>query len=141
LSSEDFLTQRKDEAGVVLVAFKQWLTKRYADVNPELLLGKAVGYTLNQWEKLIAYLESPYLTPDNNLNENAIRPWVTGRKNWLFYKSPDGARSACGIYSLIETAKLNGLVPSPYLTHVFEHTPLAASLADWEALLPWNVKC
>jgi hypothetical protein len=66
---------------------------------------------------------------------------VIGRKNWLFYKSPDGAASACALYSLIETAKQNRLIPYRYLTHVFELAPLAASLADWEALLPWNVKC
>jgi hypothetical protein len=54
LSVEDFLKQRKDNAKVVLTAFKKWLTQRATDVNPELLLGKAIGYTLNQWEKLTA---------------------------------------------------------------------------------------
>jgi transposase len=105
------------------------------------LLDKAVGYSLNQWDKLTAYLGSPYLTPDNNLSENAIRPFVIGRKNWLFYKSPAGAKSACARPSLIETAKQNSLVPSRYLTYLFDHAPRASSLADWQALLPWNVKC
>jgi hypothetical protein len=70
-----------------------------------------VSYTLNQWDKLIAYLDCSDLTPDNNISENAIRPFVVGRKNWLFYKSPEGAETACILYSVIETAKLNGLNP------------------------------
>jgi transposase len=103
------------------------------------LLGKAIGYTLGQWDKLAAYLESPYLTPDNNACENAIRPFVLGRKNWLFCKSPAGAESSCGIYYLIETAKQNGLVPLYYLAALFEKSPLAVSQEDWQKLLPWNI--
>jgi transposase len=74
-------------------------------------LGKAIHYTLNQWDKLAAYLGSPHLTPDNNSCENAIRPFVLGRKNWLFNQSPEGTESSCGMYSLIETARQNGLEP------------------------------
>ena len=106
---------------------------------PSALLGKAVAYTLKQWDKLAAYLESPYLTPDNNACENAIRPFVLGRKNWLFCQSPEGAKSSCGIYSLIETAKQNGIIPVNYLTALFEKTPYANSAEDWENLLPWNI--
>jgi transposase len=98
-------------------------------------------YTVpNQWDKLIGYLASDELTPDNNLTENAIRPFVVGRKNWLFYKSPNGAISACVLYSIIETAKLHRLNPAKYLKHLFELVPAASSADDWEALLPWNVK-
>jgi transposase len=88
---------------------------------------------------MVAYLESSYLTPDNNACENAIRPFVLGRKNWLFNKSPEGAESSCGMYSLIETAKQNGLTPLRYLTAVFEKAPLASSDEDWLKLLPWNI--
>jgi transposase len=88
---------------------------------------------------MTAYLESPYLTPDNNACENAIRPFVLGRKNWLFCKSPEGAESSCGIYSLIETAKQNGLVPLHYLTALFEQAPRATSPDDWQKFLPWNI--
>jgi transposase len=80
------------------------------------------------------------LTPDNNLSENAIRPFVIGRKNWLFFKSPAGAESAGAFYSLIETAKCNGKNPLEYLTFLFKMVPTATSTADWEALLPWNFK-
>jgi transposase len=139
LDDETFLAERKARAGPVLEEFKTWLAKQGEEVPPSLLLGKAVHYTLAQWEKMTAYLESPYLTPDNNICENAIRPFVIGRKNWLFCKSPEGAESSCGMYSLIETAKQNGLVPLQYLTALFEKAPLASSPEDWEKLLPWNI--
>jgi transposase len=139
LDDATFLRERKARAGPLLEKFKEWLMKRREDVPSTLLLGKAIGYSLNQWDKLAAYLESPYLTPDNNACENAIRPFVLGRKNWLFCKSPEGAESSCGMYSLIETAKQNGLIPVKYLTALFEKAPLASSHKDWKKLLPWNI--
>ncbi len=134
-----FLAERKARAGPVLEKFKAWLEKRKCEVPPSLLLGKAIEYSLDQWDKLVRYLESPYLTPDNNACENAIRPFVLGRKNWIFSQSPDGAKSSCGMYTLIETAKRNGLVPREYLTALFKKAPLASSPQDWEKLLPWNI--
>jgi transposase len=111
-----------------------------SEVPPSLLLGQAIAYTLRQWDKLRAYLECAYITPDNNACENAIRPFVAGRKNWLFNQSPDGAKSSCAMYTLIETAKQNCLIPRNYLTLLFERCPLAKTPEDWAALLPWNVK-
>ena len=139
LEGSDFLARRKEEAGPILAAFRAWLDKRVIEVLPSSLLGSAIGYTLNQWGKLVAYLESPHLTPDNNACENAIRPFVLGRKNWLFNKSPEGAESSCGIYSLIETSKQNGVEPLLYLRELFERCPYAVSTNDWEKLLPWNI--
>ena len=139
LEEEKFLLQRKARAGPILEKFKSWLEKRSAEVLPSTLLGKAIKYSLSQWEKMIAYLESPYLTPDNNACENAIRPFVLGRKNWIFCQSPEGANSSCGIYSLIETAKQNGVIPFNYLMALFHKVPLASSPEDWEKLLPWNI--
>jgi len=103
------------------------------------LLGKAIGYALNQWERLLVYLEDPIVTPDNNMAENGIRPFVLGRKNWLFSGTPKGAEASAMLYSLIETAKANNCEPYSYLRHIFEHLPRAHTLADYEALLPWNV--
>jgi transposase len=134
-----FLSERKSRAGPILEDFKKWLLKRQPDIPPSTLLGKAINYTLGQWGKLVAYLESPYLTPDNNACENAIRPFVLGRKNWLFSQSPEGAESSCGIYTLIETAKQNGLIPAHYLTILFEKAPYASSSDDWQKLLPWFI--
>jgi len=122
-----------------LKEFKEWLEKLNDEVLPSSLLGKAIYYSLSQWDKLVLYLKSPYLTPDNNACENAIRPFVLGRKNWLFCQSPDGADSSCGMFTLIETAKQNGLVPFQYLMAVFEKAPRANSPEDWEKLLPWNI--
>ena len=136
---EKFIAERKKHAEPVLKDFKNWLLKRNEEVPPTLLLGKAIYYSLSQWDKMTAYLESPYLTPDNNACENAIRPFVLGRKNWLFNKSPEGAESSCGMFSLIETAKQNGLVPWNYLNALFERAPYAVSPVDWEKLLPWNI--
>jgi transposase len=104
---EKFITERKKLAEPVLNDFKDWLVKRSLDVPPALLLGQAISYSLTQWDKMAAYLESYHLTPDNNACENAIRPFVLGRKNWLFNQSPRGAESSCGMFTLIETAKQN----------------------------------
>ena len=134
-----FLIERKRHAIPVLNDFKNWLLRRQEEVPPTLLLGKAIHYSLAQWNKMITYLESPYLTPDNNACENAIRPFVLGRKNWLFSQSPQGAESSCGLYTLIQTAKQNGLIPFKYLTAIFEKATLAVSTDDWQKLLPWNI--
>jgi transposase len=139
LNEEEFLRKRKEAATPILSQFKSWLHKRALEVPPTNLLGKAITYSLNQWEKMTAYLESYSLTPDNNACENAIRPFVIGRKNWLLCGSPEGAKSSCGIYSLIETAKQNGLIPFKYLMALFEKAPLASTSDDWEKLLPWNI--
>jgi transposase len=139
LSDAVFVEQRKAQTKSTLDNFKKWLDKLVTNTKAETLLQKAVNYAHNQWDKLIAYLGDAELTPDNNLSENAIRPFVIGRKNWLFYKSTSGAESACSLYSLIETAKINNIDPSEYLTYLFERAPYAVSTADWIALLPWNV--
>jgi transposase len=138
-NNDTFLSERKARAGPVLEKFKAWLEKRKEEVPPSLLLGKAINYSLTQWDKMTSYLESPFLTPDNNACENAIRPFVLGRKNWLFCQSIGGVESSCGMFTLIETAKQNGLVPFNYLMVLFEKAPLASSSNDWEKLLPWNI--
>jgi len=134
-----FNEERKKEAVPILNGFNTWLLKRKEEVLGGSLLGKAINYTLSQWDKLKRYIESPYLTPDNNACENAIRPFVIGRKNWLFCHSVDGAKSSCGLFTLIETAKQNGLVPYKYLMAVFGRAPLALTAEDWKKLLPWNI--
>ena len=90
---------------------------------PSTTLGKAIGYTVGQWPKLIRYLESPLLSPDNNACERAIRPFVVGRKNWLLSGSPAGAEASAAWYSLIETAKLNGIEPYLYLCYILSRLP------------------
>lgn len=140
LSGEDFMNRRRELTKPILAKLLKWLEKKAQHTPPSVLLGKAVNYTLGQWDKLIAYLDSPFLTPDNNLAENAIRPFVLGRKNWLFSGSPKGAESSCGIYSLIETAKLNRLNPYHYLMEIFKIAPNLKSDDEFKKLLPWNVQ-
>jgi hypothetical protein len=77
--------------------------------------------------------------PDNNACENTIRPFVLGRKNWLFSQSVGGIKSSCSMYTLIEMAKQNGFVPLKYLTVLFNKAPFAETSKDWEKLLPWNI--
>jgi transposase len=131
---------RQEESKPILDKFFEWLNKRTIETPPKGLLGKAISYTLNNWERLIRYLENGLLLPDNNLVENAIRPFVLGRKNWLFSGHPRGAEASANLYSLIETAKANGLEPYRYLRFLFEKLPYAKTEDDYRALLPQNVK-
>ena len=98
-----------------------------------------MAYLDRQWPKLVRVLEDGRIPLDTNRVENAIRPFVVGRKNWLFADTMAGARASANLYGLIETAKANGLEPWRYLNHVFEVLPGATSAAELEALLPQNV--
>ncbi len=130
---------RAEHSGPILVRIRQWLDKAAARVLPKGLLGQAIGYALNQWPTLITFLDDGHLEIDNNRTENAIRPFVVGRKGWLFAGSPDGAETSALLYSLVETAKANGLEPHAYLTYLFEHLPTASSPEAIAALLPHNL--
>ena len=97
---------------------KKWLDKSLLHVPPKMALGKALVYLHNQWDRLIGYLEDGTYPIDNNLAENAIRPFAVGRKNWLFANSQAGAKASANLYSLIQTAKAYGLNPYDYLKQV-----------------------
>ena len=131
-----FAAERRARAQPVLDKMYGWLRKKQNQVVPSSALGKAIAFALGQWPKLIRYLDHPLLTPDNNSCEQAIRPFVIGRKNWLFSGSPRGAAASALLYSLIETAKANGREPYRYLRELFEMLPLARTRADYLALLP-----
>jgi len=139
LSYEERCLLRQKESRPVLEKIKGLLAEAVNRTPPKGLLGKAVAYALDQWERLVRYIEDGRLRPDNNMAENAIRPFVVGRKNWLFSGSPRGARASAAIYSLIETAKANDLEPYQYLRHLFENIPLAKTAEDLKALLPMNL--
>ena len=136
LSSENFIYKRKKAAAPVLKAFYNWLISQKNSVIPKSKTGEAIGYALSEWDKLIRYLDHYLLTPDNNRIENAIRPFVIGRKNWLFSNTPRGAESSAVMYSLIESAKANKLEPYKYLRYLFDHLPAAETQAELRALLP-----
>ena len=119
---------------------KKWLDQAAPKTLPKSLLGKAINYTLNLWPQLNVYLEDGHIEIDNNKTENAIRPFVIGRKGFLFSGSPKGARASAILYSLIESAKANGHEPRAYLNHLFEHLPTAKTEQAITALLPQFLK-
>ena len=135
LTPQEFTEQRRAKTEPILIEFRSWLEDKQNTVVSSTLLGKAVEYTLHEWDALGRYLDHPEITPDNNGAENAIRPFVLGRKNWLFSGSPRGAHASCAIYSLIETAQQTGLDPFAYLNYVFTKAPMIDD-DGWDALMP-----
>ena len=131
---------RQDQAKLILKDIREWLDQVLPQVPPTTLTGKALNYLHNQWPKLIRYVDDGRLHMDNNLVENAIRPFVVGRKNFLFCDTVRGANASTNLYSLIETAKANGIEPYQYLRHVFTELPKAETVDSIEALLPFKVK-
>jgi hypothetical protein len=127
---------RQEKAKPLLAQFYQWLEK--ANVPPNTAFGKAIQYCKNQWPKLSRYIEDGELNIDNNRAERAVKPFVIGRKNWLFSNTANGAKTSAMLYSMIETAKANGLIPFDYLMHCLEQ--LSKPEYDINGLLPWNVK-
>ena len=127
---------RQQHARPILDELRAWLDDSLPQVPPQSATGKALHYLHNEWPKLIGYLQDGRLAIDNNAAENAIRPFVVGRKNWLFSDSVRGVQASANLYSLIETAKANGLEPYAYLRRVFTELPLADTVAAIEALLP-----
>jgi transposase len=134
------LLQRQKESLPVLASLREWLDKTRPAAPPTSLLGRAMTYLDGQWHKLVRYVERGDLPIDNNACENAIRPFVTGRKAWLFSDTPAGAHASALIYSLVETAKANGCEPYLWLNHVMNNLPKDADANHVESLLPWNWK-
>ena len=129
---------RDDKARPIWSELRQWLDRVRGHAPPSTKIGQALTYLDNQWPQLIRVLDDGRLEVDNNFCENAIRPFVLGRKAWLFSDTPAGANASARLYSLIETAKANGCEPYDYLKRVFAELPKATTLAEIELLLPWN---
>lgn len=137
LDETTLLAEREAQVFPMLVQFQKWLDNKILIVRPESDFGKAIRYALGEWERVSNYIKSPYLTPDNNAAERSIKPFVIGRKNWLFSGSPRGAEASSFFYSMIETAKVNALNPYGYLKWVFETAPTLDE-NNYESLLRWN---
>jgi len=132
------LIARTSQSTSIIERIRQWIDTQRPQIVPQSLLGKAISYTHNQWPKLVVFLQHGHIALDNNRAENAIRPFVIGRKNWLFCDTQAGAQASANLYSLIETAKANGLEPHAYLARVFADLPAAQTVADIEKLLPFK---
>lgn len=139
LNASQFLDERKRLAGEPLGLIRQWLDTNQPKVAPKSKLGEAISYTMGQFERATRYVEHVLLTPDNNAVENAIRPFVIGRNSWMFNINPRGAHASAGIYSLVITAKANGLEPYAYLCRLCNELPLAKDEAALRKLLPYAV--
>jgi len=129
---------RQEKSAVILKGFREWLDKTLPNVLPKSKLGEALSYADKYWDKATRYIENSEWPIDNNPAENAIRPFVIGRKNWLFSNTVNGANASAVLYSLIETAKLNMHEPYDYLRWLFTELPKLKE-NDVEGLMPWNV--
>ncbi len=139
INPEDFVVRRRELIEKHLEEFRVWLEQKSTTTTPSGPAGKAIRYTLGQWDNLVRFLENAELTPDNNAAENAIRPFVLGRKNWLFHGNEEAAEASCRIFTLIETAKVNGLEPYAYLSKLLTVLPVVETEKNWDSLLPWNL--
>jgi transposase len=122
----------------VLDKLNAWRQTYQPTVPPESTLGKAMSYLEHCWSRLVRFTEAGDLPIDNNRCENAIRPFVIGRKSWLFSDTPAGANSSAILYSLIETAKANGVEPSSWINYALKNIASAKTVDDYDALMPWN---
>jgi transposase len=128
---------RQIRAGPLLDALEGWLRATLPKLSGRSELAAAIRYALNRWTALTRYRDDGRLEIDNNIAERAIRGIALGRKNWLFAGSHDGGQRAAALSTLIETAKLNGVDPEPYLRDILSR--LATHPAQrLDELLPWN---
>ncbi len=138
---EQRLRLRKQRSQPIIDKIRRWLLALMDASPPTGLLGKAVTYLHNQWDKLVVFLEDGHLRLDNNLDEQQVRPIALGRRNWLFCDTPNGALANCNIYTVLNCALLNGLQAESYMTYLLEELPKIEASGDvdgYEQLLPWN---
>ena len=142
LTPEERYEKRLEQEKPVLDALLSWANETQAKTAPKSALGRAIHYLLEQCPYLTRYLEDGRLELSNNRAERSIKPFVMGRKNWLFANTPGGAQASAVTYSLIETAKENGLDPYRYLLWVLQNAPqLSETDEAWaEKLLPTNAQ-
>ena len=136
LSLSERQLNRQEHSQPILSELKNWIDDLRSKITPKSVAGKAVNYGYNEWKYLIRYMDDPSFNISNIGVENAIRPFALGRKNWLFSASVAGANASAMYYSLIETAKSNGLEPFDYLNKMLEKLPSAKTVDDFEKLLP-----
>ena len=135
LTLEKRLEMRKTNSKQVLDEFYSWISQIESKILPKSLMGKAITYAINQKEYLENFLKDARIQLSNNLAEQSVKPFVIGRSNWLFANTPNGANASTMIYSIIQSAILNNLIPQKYLTFVFD---TIQSGGDASLLVPWS---
>jgi transposase len=138
-SQEERYAGRQEPSRPRIEKLRHWLDASIDTVPPQSLTGRAMHYMKGQWPKLMRVLEDGRVPLDTNLVEKAIRPFVLGRKNWLFADTVAGAKASANLYRLSETAKANEIEPSRYLTQLFEVLPNVDSADQLDALLPLHL--
>ena len=134
---EKYIT-RQSVSLPILNKLKIWVEQNQPNLVGNSKLIDAVKYLANQWHKLIRYIDDGRLSIDNNRAERAVKPFVIGRKNWLFSQTTNGAHASATLYSIVETAKVNSLIPYDYICACLDE--LCQAAPDIDSLLPWNFK-
>ncbi len=137
-SVDDKYTARQEVSLPILSKLRIWLEQDQPNLVGNSKLIEAANYLANQWHKLIRYVDDGRLSIDNNRAERAVKPFVIGRKNWLFSQTANGAHASATLYSIVETAKINGLIPFNYICACLDE--LCQPEPDIDSLLPWNFK-
>jgi hypothetical protein len=130
--------ERQTRSKPLLDAFHTWAVAQRRRLSGKTPLGKAFQYSLSRWDALTRYVEDGRLSIDNNLSERLLRGIAVSRKNFLFLGSDRGGDRAAALYTIIESAKLNGLDPEAYLATVLDRLARGHPINRLDELLPWN---
>lgn len=139
-SADQRRAERQARSKPLLDDLHDWMLTQRRLLSGKSALGKALQYALNRWEALARYLEDGRLSIDNNLAERLLRSIALTRKNFLFLGSDTGGERAAIIYTVAETAKLNGLDPEAYITAVLDRLARGHTIDRIDELLPWNFR-
>ena len=130
---------RQNKSAPFVEQFNEWVDQLLPGTPPNSALGKALGYATRQRAKLVLFLDHPEVPMHNNFVERQIKQYALGRKLWMFCYDKVGAQASANLFSLVMTARANGLEPFEYLNALFERLPSATTVEAIEALLPWNL--
>ena len=140
LTAKDRLKQRQLILKDKVDAYFEWVKHKYSQVAHKSATGKALAYSINQEKYLRRFLSDGDIPMDNNAAEQAIRPFTIGRKNFVMVNTDHGAKASAMLYSLVETAKANGLYPYKYFEMLLTVIPKHMDDKDQkflDTLLPW----
>lgn len=138
LDAEQKLKVRSEKSAKLLQRFHEWMISKKDSVLPKSPIGKAINYALSQWDRLTVFIGDGRVPIDNNFLEAHIKPFAIGRNAWMFSAVQAGANASANLYTLVESAKANGIEPFDYLNLIFKELPSAKTVEQLEILLPHN---